>query len=286
MRRDSLAWWLLLVIASIAAIAAYEFIAHQRHSAWLMARMEKIVLIGKHTEVPCVEVAATQPLVLLALGQSNAGNHGALPSHAAESVILIAEGKCIRATDPLPGGTGQGGSIWQRLSTLLSTQTEARAVALSVLAVDSTSIADWTSPNSPLGARLASQVVSMRRLGLPPEFVLWQQGEADALLGTSSEDYSTGLGKLATILSEAGVSAPIFLARSTICQTKPNAAIRSAIEGRISSDLRFRLGPDMDTLSGNTFRNGCHLTAGGLDSAAKMWATTISAEFPAMEVAR
>ena len=169
MRRNSLAWWLLLAIVSMAAIAAYEFIAHQRHSVWLMARMEQIVLIGKHAEVPCVEVAATHPLVLLALGQSNAGNHGALPSHAAEPVTLIAEGKCIRATDPLPGGTGQGGSIWQRLSALLSTQTEARPVALSVLAVNATSIADWTNPNSPLSARLASHVVSMRRLGLPPE---------------------------------------------------------------------------------------------------------------------
>ena len=54
----------------------------------------------------------------------------------------------------------------------------------------------------------------------------------------------------------------------------------------ISSDLRFRLGPDMDTLSGNTFRNGCHLTEIGLGSAAKMWAATISAEFPAMAVTR
>lgn len=280
MTRKALAWLSLLAIASAVAIAAYEFIAHQRHRASLVARMEQIVLIGNHTEVPCAEVAAAHPFVLLALGQSNAGNHGALPSHAAEPVTLIAEGKCIRATDPLPGGTGQGGSIWQRLSALLSTQKEARPVALSVLAVDATSIADWTSPNSPLSARLASHVVSMRRLGLPPKFVLWQQGEADALLGTSSEDYSIGLGRLATILSEAGVSAPILLARSTICQTKPNAAIRSAIEGRISSDLRFRLGPDMDTLSGNTFRNGCHLTASGLDSAAKMWAATISAEIP------
>lgn len=280
MRRNFLALWLLLAIASIAAIAAYKFIAHQRHSARLTARMEQIVLIGKHTEMPCVEVAATHPLVLLALGQSNAGNHGARPSHAAEPVTLIAEGKCIRATDPLPGGTGQGGSIWQRLSALLSTQDESRPVALSVLAVDATSIADWTSPNSPLRARLASHVVSMRRLGLPPEFVLWQQGETDALLGTSSEDYSTGLGRLATILSEAGVSTPILLARSTICQTNPNAAIRSAIEGRVSSDLGFRLGPDTDTLAGDTFRNECHLTASGLDSAARMWAATISAEIP------
>lgn len=92
--------------------------------------MEQIVLIGKHTEVPCVEVAATQPLVLLALGQSNAGNHGALPSHAAESVTLIAEGKCIRATDPLPGGTGQGEYLATPVNLALDANRSSRSRAV------------------------------------------------------------------------------------------------------------------------------------------------------------
>ena len=279
MRCKALAWWSLLAIAIMATIAAYMFIGLQRHSASLIARMEQIAPVEKHTEVPCAELAATHPLVLLALGQSNAGNHGALPRQAAEQITLIAEGKCIRATDPMPGGTGQGGSIWQPLPALLSTHKEVRPIVLSVLAIDATSIADWTDPNSPLSGRLVSHVVSMRHLGLPPDLVLWQQGEADARLGTSSEDYSAGLDRLAKILRETGVNAPIVLARSTLCQTKPNAVIRRAIEGKVSSAPRFRLGPDTDTLSGHAFRNGCHLTAKGLDSAAKMWAATISAEF-------
>ena len=286
MTRKVLAWLSLLTIASMAAIATYKFIAHQRQSMSLIARMEQIVLVGKHIEVPCAEVVATHPLVLLALGQSNAGNHGGLPSHAVEPVTLIAEGKCIRSSDPMPGGTGQGGSIWQHLPALISTQKGARPVVLSVLAVDSTSITDWTSPNSPLSARLASHVVSMRRLGLLPDLVLWQQGEADARLGTSSKDYSTGLDRLAAILSEAGVSSPILLARSTVCQSKLGTGIRSAIEEKVSIDTRFRLGPDTDTLSDHAFRNGCHLTINGLCSAAKMWAEKIRAEFPALRVSR
>ena len=280
MTRKALVWLSLLAIASMAGIAAYKFIAHQRYSVSLIGRMEQIVVIGKHTEVSCAEVAATHPLVLLVLGQSNAGNHGALPSHTAEPVTLIAEGKCIRATGPLPGGTGQGGSIWQHLPALLSSQREPRSVALSVLAVNATSIEDWTHPSSPLRERLSAHVASMCHLDLAPTLVLWQQGEADALLGTSTYVYRYGLGRLATMLSEAGSSAPILLARSTICRSKPNAAIRSAIENIISGDPRFRLGPDTDTLSGNTFRNGCHLTASGLDSAAKMWSETISFEIP------
>lgn len=190
-------------------------------------------------------------------------------------MTLVTEGKCIKASDPLPGGTGTGSSIWQRLPALLSTQKDSRPIVLSVMAVDATSIADWTAARSPLGARLTAHVTTMRQLGLAPDLVLWQQGEADARSGTGSGDYAAGLARLAAMLGEAGSNAPIILARSTVCLSGPNAAIRGAIESTVSRDRRFRLGPDTDTLSAETFREGCHLTSEGLESAAKMWAATI-----------
>ena len=75
---------------------------------------------------------------------------------------------------------------------------------------------------------------------------------------------------------EAGSSAPIVLARSTICGSAQGDAIRQAIEEKVASDRRFRLGPDTDTLSGEMLRNGCHLSSEGLDSVAKMWTTSIA----------
>lgn len=280
MTRKTLAWSLLAI--TIISIPASCYLVERRgKNASLAARLERITPAESRTEVSCAEVAATQPLVLLALGQSNAGNHGSPQIRNAEPVTLIAEGKCIKATEPLPGGTGVGGSIWQRLPALLSWKDDSRPIVLSVLAVDASSIDDWTSPYSPLRSRLVSHLESMRRLGLKPNLVLWQQGEADALEGTSRDEYSKGLVRLAATLGEFSTDAPIILARSTICRTTPNATIRSAIEATALSDKHFRMGPDTDTLSGETFRNGCHLTAAGLDSAAKMWATAINAEVSA-----
>lgn len=279
MSRSALSY-ALLAVAVMAAAALYRLLEQRRHGASLDARLAQIVAPGTHP-IPCSDVAATRPLVLLALGQSNAGNHGAPSARAAPPVTLIAEGQCLTATDPLPGGTGTGGSIWQRLPALLSAPQGARPVVLSVLsvlAVDATSIADWTAAQSPLRERLAAHVAAMRRLDLAPALVLWQHGEADARGGTSAADYAAGLGRLAAALSEAGANAPIVLARSTICQSAPNGAIRSAIAASVANDRRFRLGPDTDTLSSDAFRTGCHLTADGLDSAAKMWAATISSE--------
>ena len=242
----------------------------------LAERMSKIVPLGNQPEVACAEVLATQPLVLLALGQSNAGNHGTASVHTSEAITMVAEGKCIKATDPLPGGTGTGGSIWQRLPALMSMQKNARPIVLSVLAVDASTIGEWTRSDSPLKERLESQVDSMRHLGFSPDLILWQQGEADARSGTSAEDYAKGLGRLATLLNDLGLKVPIVLARSSICRTAPSAAIRSAVDSVVSGDSRFRLGPDTDTLSSSAFRDGCHLTAEGLDLAAKMWAISIS----------
>lgn len=264
----------LLAIAGMATLGVYGF-AGRRDGNSLSARLEQIVSATGHREISCSEVAAGRPLVLLALGQSNAGNHGSPPSQAAEALTLIAEGKCIKASDPLPGATGTGGSIWQRLPAWLAIQKYPRPVVLSIMAVDATSIADWTHARSPLARRLAAHIADMRRLGLAPDLVLWQQGEADARIGTDGNDYAAGLGRLAALLSEAGSTATIILARSTTCGSAPSATIRSAIDSTVAGDRRFRLGPDTDTLSGDTFRNGCHLTAEGIDSAAKMWAAAI-----------
>lgn len=279
MIRKALAWCLLLAVSGIVVIATYRLIVQQRHIASLSLKMAQIVPVVNQIEVSCAGIAAARPLVLLALGQSNAGNHGSLPPITiTEPVTLFAEGKCIKTTDPLPGGTGTGGSIWGRLPDLLSKQKDDRQIVLSVLAVDATSIEDWTSPESQLRERLSLHVASMIHLGLAPNFVLWQQGEADSRIGTSTEVYSIGLNRLATTLNKAGANAPIILARSTVCRSPPNTTIRSIIETTVSYGHGFHLGPDTDILSSDMRKDGCHLTAEGLDSAAKMWAKIINKE--------
>lgn len=272
--------WLLttLVIAS-ASVALFLLQKHLRPVSGLAATLGQIARVGSETAVSCTDVVAGHPLVLLALGQSNAANHGSLDHRAVEPVTLVAEGKCVSSVDPLAGGTGDGGSIWQRLPAAWREQLGERPIVLSVLGVDATSIDEWTRRDSPLRQRLVEQIASLLRLGLRPDFVLWQQGEADSRAGTSTDDYSERLDRLAVILDEAGAKAPIILARSTICRSAPNEAIRRAITAKASADRHFRLGPDTDVLAGEGFRrDGCHFTSAGLESAARMWAVSINAE--------
>ncbi|SBT09908.1 hypothetical protein ACCAA_80011 [Candidatus Accumulibacter aalborgensis] len=272
--------WLVttLVIAS-ASVALLILQKHLRPVSGLAARLGQIARMGSETGISCADVVSGRPLVLLALGQSNAANHGSLDRRDVEAVTLVAEGKCSQAVDPLAGGTGDGGSIWQRLPAALREQRSERPIVISVLGVDASSIDEWTRPDSPLRQRLVEQIASLLGLGLLPDFVLWQQGEADSRAGTSSDDYAERLDRLAALLHEAGAKAPIILALSTICRSAPNDAIRRAITAKASADRRFRLGPDTDVLAGEGFRrDGCHFTSDGLISAAKMWAVSINAE--------
>ena len=275
--------WLLPAIAIIAAIVVAHYVDYQRRSGSLRARLEKIVSLDKQPEISCSEVAASRPIVLLALGQSNAANHGSPLEHETVPVTLFSEGKCIKATDPLPGGTGRGASIWQRLPALLSMKVNSRPIVISVLAVDATSIEDWTGSSSPLSERLSSHLGSMRRLGLSPSLVLWQQGEADARLQTSSAEYLSGLDRLASILDESGSDIPVLLARSTTCRSSPGMAVRRAIDAKTAGaeTRRFRTGPDTDSLQGQEFRyDGCHFNSAGQDRVARMWAERIAQEVP------
>ncbi|MES2047748.1 MAG: sialate O-acetylesterase [Pseudomonadota bacterium] len=244
----------------------------------LSLKLEKIIQVDSEATLSCAKLAAQKPLVILALGQSNAANHGARGIDTDVPVALIAGGKCIMAVDPLPGATGLGGSIWYRLPRHFAELEPRRAIVMAVLAVDATSINEWTNQKSLLRERLSQQLKSMQTLGLAPRFILWQQGEADAIAGTSREDYSAGLDQLAGILDQEKIAAPIVLARSTVCRTEPNPAIRAAIEEKVVSNPRFKLGPDTDYDIHEGLRvKKCHFSTEGLDRAAQLWADTIAA---------
>ena len=84
-----------------------------------------------------------------------------------DPVTMIAGDKCISARDLLPGAAGTGASIWSRLVARLCREQTGRQVLISVLALESSSIDEWTRPSGALRGRLLSQLASMKRLGLP-----------------------------------------------------------------------------------------------------------------------
>lgn len=266
-----------MLIAGVTAAMALHTKRQPKDS--LRLKVAKIAKATDKTVVSCHDVAKQHPLVLLALGQSNAGNHGEMSPSNLESIGVFADGKCFVATDPLPGATGNGGSIWVRLPRFLKEDGFGkRPITIAILAVDATTIDNWTNAQSPLPGLLSAQIEAMKQHSLPPDAILWQQGEAEFKNGTNRQEYLEGLQKLVRILDQAGSNAPVILAKSTLCPDVPNEEIRQAIELAPKLNARFHAGPDTDIISGQRNRIGCHMTTDGLESAARMWASAITRE--------
>lgn len=276
MRRRALAW--ALGAALVLAGAAGGRLLWARHQADRSLQQRVAAVVPPRPGPPCTDPRPA--LRLLVLGQSNAGNHGGEESPMSDDQgprvsVQTAQG-CRRLADPLPGGTGQGHSIWTRLDPSLSSQAPGHAPVIALLAVDATGIDDWTRPGSALLARLDTLLGQLAQQGFRPDLVLWQQGEADARQGTSKDAYESGMERLRQHLRHAGVTAPIVLARSTRCRNDGGNAIVQAQAQLVRRHPDLRLGPDTDGLAGAMRVNDCHFSIAGLQAAARLWAETLA----------
>ena len=275
MRRSLL---LILPLPMVIVLAAVLYLRyHDQPRNDVMRRM----LVGlasapRQAQIDCSLFKSQRPLVLLALGQSNAGNHGETGNLAAAGVPVqvMNAGICSNSMDPLPGATGLGSSIWSRLPAQLAALGIARPVVLQLLAVNASAIDDWVRDGAPIAQHLAQALAANASTGLQPALVLWQQGETDAKAGTTPRRYADQLLALAHALDAGGVSAPIFVALSTVCRSAPDAGLRSAIRALAARNPRFVVGPDTDTVQGRI--EACHWSSSGREQAAGMWASAIS----------
>jgi hypothetical protein len=153
-----------------------------------------------------------------------------------------------------------------------------RDVVLAVLAVDATTVDDWTRSSSPLRERLRRLLGELAAAGLAPDLVLWQQGEADARSGTPLDTYVSAFELLLRVLGDAGSQAPVLVARSTRCGDTDGIAVRQALQQLAARHPAVRPGPDTDTLQGNLRAGPCHFSRAGLDAAAALWARAIATE--------
>ena len=254
-----------------------------RQDASVSARLAGVQDTTPATQQDCATWRADRPLVLLVLGQSNAGNHGEPLPGGSPAVRVMNAGACSFSVDPLPGATGRGGSVWSLLPAALAAGRLGRPVLLQILAVDGTTVDDWVRHGSPLRQRLQDTLAANAATGMAPDLILWQQGEADASAGTSPAHYTARLQGLSQQLRNAGVSAPMLLALSTVCRSAPDAALRQVIAdltSRVRGPSLFAAGPDTDRFAPER-HDGCHFSVAGRQQAAALWAQVILAHHPA-----
>lgn len=237
----------------------------------------RLVSFPGKTEVPC-PAAGPDTAIVLAIGQSNAGNHleNRLTSHHGGAVVNFFDGKCYRAASPLLGSTGEEGEFLTALGDQLVDDGAYKNVLIISSAISGTEIAMWRKGGVLNGLML--HVLSGLLPGYRVTQVLWLQGETDYADASSEEAYMDAFRSLLGTLSDAGVGAPVFLAIATRCVSswKPDNPIAAAQRALVDNRHVF-LGADTDALIGTADRrsDGCHFGGRGQVKAADAFAAAI-----------
>lgn len=227
------------------------------------------------------------PIVIVALGQSNAGNHLATPYALVDGTRAYSfyRGRCFRLADPVPGATGQLGSLWSLLGDRLTKQMN-KPVVVIVQAHAASSVKEWSEGPPWFARRAADAVQQALAAGLVPDAAIWVQGERDAMLGTSLVDYKRRLGGIVKLLNtavsgkhiarERQMSWIIALVSRCGIGGKPSERIRSA-QRAVAQNIGSREpGPDLDSL-GEEFRtDGCHFNEAGRRKVVEMLIRSLS----------
>ena len=228
-------------------------------------------------EVPAVKLTA-KSMVLFSFGQSNAANSGGERYQGQpEHVSNYFHGKYYRASDPLLGATGLGGSVWVRTANILIDRHLADNVVLMSAGVGSTSVADWAA-----GGRLHKMLLA-RLDDIPANMAvtdfLWHQGENDnPLINRKGFDgYERNMRSIIALTKQRFPQSRFIVAvasRKIDVEISPEL---QAIQRRLTTLPGVFLGPNTDEIGLEYRHDGTHFSGRGLEVHADGWVKAIEA---------
>ncbi|MHC1733127.1 MAG: sialate O-acetylesterase [Bacteroidales bacterium] len=216
--------------------------------------------------------------VIFTFGQSNSANYGQTPYTCKLEVYSWYNGSMAKAADPLPGASGDKGSVWGRLGDKLIEAGMARKVLIVPVGVGSTTVSQW-SEKGELNDRIKASLNDLKSKGIVIDLILWHQGESDNLANTSGTSYIGDFESVLATFRKNNVFAPLFMAIASYhpgsIPDKPNGwdpAVRQAQKEIIKSRVDVYMGPDTDALNKCYYRyDGVHFSEPGLEKHAELW---------------
>ena len=221
--------------------------------------------------------------VFVGAGQSNSTNCAQERTSQKSGMVSSFSGKDWQlANDPQPGphDNSQGGSFWPSFGDAMYERYHV-PIGVAVTGHGGTSATQW-QPDNPMGLYpwMMTRIYQLGYQGF--RAVLWHQGEADAVLGTSTDNYVSLLSNIIKQSKmDAGWEFPWFTAEATYQngQNSSYPTIRNAQQKLWDTGISLE-GPDTDTLT-SEYRDhggaGIHFSPKGLSAHGKMWAEKVSA---------
>lgn len=208
---------------------------------------------------------------ILAIGQSNLANHCGTPG-ASDFGEVVHAGATHPVRDPIPGGTGDLGSVWPRVCDELVRRAWPGTLRLTLAARGGTSVNEW-APGGPCYDALTERVAQGDAEGVT--HVVWQQGEKDTLLETTEADYTADFLRLYD-----GVTSVVGKVPWIICRTSYRFGVTSdavvTAQAKLASSVELGIpGPDLDSLGAEFRRDDTHFNDEGLTRFAALLAAVI-----------
>lgn len=212
---------------------------------------------------------------ILAIGQSNLANHCGTPA-TSDFGKVVHGGALHSMSDPIPGGSGNLGSVWPRVAEELRRRRSREPLKLTLAAKGGTSVSEW-APGGPCYEALTERFAMGDGEGVTT--VVWQQGEKDTLLETSEADYTADFMRMYD-----GITVAIGQVPWVICRTSYRFGVTSpevvAAQTKLAASLIGGVaGPDLDTLGGEFRRDDTHFNDEGLMRFGAMLAGLIVTSF-------
>ncbi|MBX5157657.1 hypothetical protein HJB89_11025 [Rhizobium sp. NZLR8] len=240
-------------------------------------------LIGDETKTafPC-PIQTDRTAVLLVLGQSNAANDGGQRHRSAygERVINAFNSHCFIAASPLLGATDTKGEYWTSLGNSLIASGQYDNVVIAPLAYSGSEVARWAKGGD-VNGELIDTVKQLRSAGYRPTKVLWVQGEADFVKGTSAPAYEERFLSMVATLRGQGVNAPVYIAIASKCLEPSNGGFKvhtpdnpivQAQQNLSKGGGGIREGVNTDALLSDDDRyDDCHIGGSGADKVSRAW---------------
>jgi hypothetical protein len=241
-------------------------------------------LTGKTLVHPSL-VAGEVTAVLYVGGQSKADNVILSDSYSVVSSrnhnLNIYNGGVYASAGKLLGnGDDDGGSYVTRLADALIAAGPIERVVLVPFCVGGQSITQFITTGT-YAQRIPVAVRRVAALGLNAAahtFILWDQGETDAVAGMSAATYTGHLQTLRAAFTAAGTSAPMIVALTALhpsASAGNQTAIRTGQTNAVNGTTILQ-GPDLDTIgTGDRDVTGVHFDNDGATLAAGLWEDVI-----------
>lgn len=203
---------------------------------------------------------------ILAIGQSNLANHCGT-AQASQFGEALAGGELFPLSDPVPGGTGTDGSVWPRVADRLAGLPWPGSLRLTLAAVGATSLAEWL-PGEKCFTALEERFAAGDGEGVT--HVVWQQGEKDTLLQTSTADYTDMFVRLHEAVTRTVGVVPWIICRSSYRMGVVNPDVVEA-QAKLAASLPLAVeGPYLDGFGSEMRRDDTHFNDAGLDAFAAL----------------